>query len=73
MKNKNKLNKSINCKESLVLSGNKELFTRKTINSFINIETGKVFNISINIKKLHNITIINILKFKFKIFCINFS
>ena len=73
MKNKNKLNKSVNCKELLVLLGNKELFTRKTINSFMNIETGKIFNISINIKKLHNIEITNILKFKFKIFCIIFS
>ena len=39
----------------------------------MNIETGKIFNISINIKKLHNIEITNILKFKFKIFCIIFS
>lgn len=34
MINKNKLIKRVNCKESLVILGNEELFTRKTINSF---------------------------------------
>ena len=34
MINKNKLIKRVNCKESLVILGNEELFTRITINSF---------------------------------------
>lgn len=34
MINKNKLIKRVNCKESLVILRNEELFTRKTINLF---------------------------------------